>query len=537
MRRRLWLAVGIAGAWLAGWGVPSARGQQLTPESPEVQAAIERGVHWLESADDSRLGAQALIGLVMLKRGLPASHPKVQAAAAAVQRQVQVGVEQLKRTDVYTLGLTTIFLVTLDPEQYRSEIVTLLRTLEAVQKPHGGFGYPEKPTGDTSMTQYVVLALWEAHEAGIDVPMAMAENVLDWLLRTQDPSGGFGYQGVVAPSATSLVAQETVRNSLSTAGLTSVYVCADLLGLSKRVRKKSTLPTALKEVRKPEAKPVSHMDTRLIEAAKSRGNQWMQSNFRIETPVYTHYYLYALERYGSFREAAEGSFARESNWYQQGAEYLLRTQQAQGYWLGTCAQIKDQPSVPDTTFSLLFLLRSMKKSIEHVRGYGPGLLIGGKGLPRGSAAVELRGGQMVAKPLTGPAQGLLAALENVDSHDFDEAVETLGELSPEAARTLVSQHGAKLRELLDSGHAEARLATVRALAQTEDLAHVPLLIYALNDGDATVALAARDALRRLSRRLDLAGMPDTFSEAERAEAIRQWKRWYLALEPDAEFEE
>ena len=50
-----------------------------------------------------------------------------------------------------------------------------------------------------------------------------------WLIRTQDPSGGFGYQGKIG-EGNKLVKQSEVRQSLSAAGLGSVYACSDMLG-------------------------------------------------------------------------------------------------------------------------------------------------------------------------------------------------------------------------------------------------------------------------------------------------------------------
>ena len=62
---------------------------------------------------------------------------------------------------MYDLGLSIIFLSELDPELYRSEINALMKLMIKWQKPVGGWGYLEGPhidTGDTSMTQYAVLA-------------------------------------------------------------------------------------------------------------------------------------------------------------------------------------------------------------------------------------------------------------------------------------------------------------------------------------------------------------------------------------------
>ena len=59
----------------------------------------------------------------------------------------------------------------------------------------------------------------------------------NWLLKTQDPSGGFGYQGNIAPNAGALVAQSEIRPSMTAAGSGSLYICANLLGLIDKERK------------------------------------------------------------------------------------------------------------------------------------------------------------------------------------------------------------------------------------------------------------------------------------------------------------
>ena len=92
---------------------------------------------------------------------------------------------------------------------------------------------PERETGDTSMTQYGVLSSWEATQAGFTVPIESIEGVATWLLRTQDPSGGFGYQGNVGNGG-GLVQQSDVKLSMTAAGLGSLCICASLLGLRPR---------------------------------------------------------------------------------------------------------------------------------------------------------------------------------------------------------------------------------------------------------------------------------------------------------------
>ena len=65
---------------------------------------------------------------------------------------------------------------------------------------------------------------------------------------------------------------------------------------------------------------------------------------------------------------------------------------------------------------------------------------------------------------------------------------------------------------------------------------MPTLIYVLTDPEKEIVLAGRDGLRRISRKVHGFQMPDDFGEGERESAIRNWKAWYLAIRPDAEFE-
>ena len=70
----------------------------------------------------------------------------------------------------------------------------------------GGFGYYGLPTGDTSQTQYTALAYWEMLNHGIAPDEQAVQDCLKWLLRTQDPAGLWGYQGV-DPGGDTLVTQ------------------------------------------------------------------------------------------------------------------------------------------------------------------------------------------------------------------------------------------------------------------------------------------------------------------------------------------
>ncbi len=522
------LAPGVAGGQ-AGVG-------PLGPESPQVQRAIERGIEFIEAGadDERRVGGQALVGLALLKHGSNSDHPKVQHAAAAIRRSLEgrdPG-ELRQNNEIYSLGLATIFLLEVDPSTYRGEIELLLEILRRSQKPHGGWGYRDRPTGDTSMVQYVALAMWEARRAGFTVPQPMIEGLTEWLLRTQDPSGGYGYQGVVSPNWQP-VPQSSIRLSLTVAGLGSLYICADLLGLSERApQREEGIPPALREVRddQPAERPArTRIDPALVRAVQRRGNQWMAQNFRPDPEGWTHYYLYGLERYMSFREAHEGEGHRIP-WYRSGAGFLVQTQGQPGSWNSRSGD------TVDTAFALLFLMRSMKRSIDKAQGLGAGLMVGGRGLPSDTEQVEVRRGRVVARPLMEPAEELLAMLDDPADDRYGRALDRLIELTPEEAERVFGGRPDRLHQLAQDASPQARIAAVRALGVGRDLDAVPLLIQALDDPDAGVVRAARDALRRLARRPAGFGLLDAPGPPERAAAVRQWQAWYRAVRPNAEFQ-
>ena len=510
-----------------------SKASALTPDSPEVRAALAKAVKFLESdeANDTRLGARALVGLVLLKYGAPADHPKIVAAAEAIVRAVADKEAADVKTDLYSTGLAIIFLVTLDPSKYHNEIILLLKSYEVRQKPHGGWGYPDRETGDTSMTQYAVLSAWEAAQAGFSMSRTSLENVAIWLLKTQDPSGGFGYQGTVSDDFTP-VKQSGVKHSMAAAGMGSLYICADLLGLGSRPERRDDLPVVFREVKQKAENPEqekakSKVDPRILRAALNRGNTWLRTHFNVEPPGWTHYYLYALERYWSFRELAEGRSDKEPRWYNEGARMLIRTQAENGSW-----NSKAGPTA-DTAFGALFLLRSSKKSIEKARSFNAGVMVVGHGLPRQTDAVEVRLGRVVVKSDRDPTEELLALLDRPEHADFARALDAIEELPLEQIQALTAQHFSRLEGLSRHPSALARLAAVRALGRVRNLNHAPVLIRALGDDNAEVAAEARAGLLRLSRRTDETPTPPA-NELQRRDEIARWKAWLLAVRPDAE---
>jgi len=519
-----------------------------TPESREVRAAVARAVQFLESGRtqksgerivDTRPGAYAVAGIALLKNGAESNHPRVVAAVRQLQRSLRETEDpSSQRLDIYSAALSIIFFVTLDATKYRLEVDTLLRYLAGVQKEHGGWGYAGAKTGDTSMTQNAILGIWEAERAKVPISYGMVDRALVWLLKTQDPSGGFGYQGTVSDTFAP-VRQTQIRPSMAGAGLGSLYLCADLLRIGKP-REDDGLPPGMRKVEAKRSVPNSRVSPQLVEQALARGKAWMEENFVIEQPQYHLYNLYTVERYHTFREEAEGNAQKEPRWYNDGVRYLLENQNDDGSWEDQCGPI------PATAFGILFLIRSTRISVEHKKSFGDGTLVGGRGLPKTTAGMARVDGNLMSKPKLGSLDRMLAALDDASSPDAADALEALTVLPSDEAADLAAKHAQKLREMAGAENAEARLAAVRALGARRDLDNVPALLYALTDPDPNVAREARDSLRRLSRKFHGYGMPDGPTddseaakkkwEVARHAAIRKWQAWYLALRPDAELD-
>ena len=506
-----------------------------TPESPQAKSLIKKGDAFLcsELSNDPRPGAQAVAGIALLKSGVLPDHPKILKAVEAIKGMIPNNDPRTAKIDtIYTTGLSIIFLATLDPVKYKPEIDCLLQFLYAHQKKHGGWGYFDRDTGDTSMTQYGVLSSWEAKQAGYNVPPEAKAGVADWLLRTQDPSGGFRYQGILSGQGDS-GPLDPVRHCMTAAGGGSIYILTDFFQFEVVPKKKDDTPSALKNVRLKETSSTSAIQTR-ISAKQLRESQiltdeWVKKNYTIEPPhEYKYYYLYALERYMSFRDLIEQTSEKEPKWYNEGVDFIAKTEAKDGSWDDSCGK------TAGTAFAVLFLVRSTKKSIEKAKNLGAGDAIGGRGLPKAGEHIETQNGVIVIKPDLGAADDLLKMLDDSKAADYEKALEMMSDLPSQQVESLLSAHGDKLRKLTRDQEPEARMAAVVALGKSRSLDNVPALIYALTDPDREVVIEARKALERVSRNPVGFGPQDDYNEEQRRNAVEKWKAWYLSLRPDAD---
>lgn len=524
----------------------------VTPESAEVKQVIERGLKFLETSQDERLGGKCLIGLAFLKNGRDRSHVKIVEALNACKQFAQnpspANTPAWGATDNYSIGLAIIFLCEHDPVANRDAAQRAVNHLLSKQMPNGAWSYPNATEGDTSQTQYAALGLWMADATGLEVPQENVEKLCGWLLRTQDPAGGFGYHPP-DPGNMTRQAQPDVRPSLVAAGLGSVYITADLLGITdpKEDPKNSGIPPVLKEVEQKQGKTKRQnraakvIDPAAVRRAMADGNAWFAKNFTVTPESWGLYYLYGLERYMSFRELAEGHAEREPDWYNRVFDHLRRTQQPSGSWQNSDSE------VVSTSFAVLCLARSTRKAINtKLKALGEGVLLGGMGLPKNISDLQERNGKVVESPLGGSVEEILAIIEDPNNPELKRLAESGQSVALDNDITKRSGQVARLRSLVAAGNYESRLVAIKSLAKVRDLDNVPVLLFALTDPDVRIVLEADKAMRFVSRKFRGVGLPaDPQPPGSDAQvpagqwpqvkaAQKAWKDWYLSIRPDAE---
>ncbi len=514
-----------------------------TPESPEVQRLLERAAAYLE--DEPRMGTavggRLLVALALTKVGRDQQHPFVQ---DAIEQALEF-VERVRKDGmgghIYNEAVCLYFLCEMNPTRYREEIEFLLDAMVQRQRPNGTWGYNPHSYDDTSQTQYGVLSLWAAQHHGFAVPGEAVERAVNWLMRVQDPSGGWPYRAR-DPGDFNRVNQHQVTHSMSAAGLSSVYICAHLLGLTATRQRpepeENGLPPAVKRVpseeeKRRQAAAIRPNDTNVqqLQRTQQSGNDWFEENLKYDVDSWTHYYMYAVERYKSFREFVEGRAVAEPDWYIEGVEYLRKTQNEDGSWISPRSPGSTPPV--DTSFAILFLTRS-SRSVLRQGVPDEGTLIGGRGLPRNLANARLVDGQVVTPQMIRDVDDLLNLVASTADHDFD-ATRLPGGLTLDEDLTRRTSQLERLRQMVSDPDYQRRLAAVKTLGRSRDLDNVPALIYALSDPDPRVVREARDGLRRISRRFRGFGLPANPTTQQVDAAVQRWKHWYRSIRPDGAF--
>lgn len=528
------------------WAASSA--SAYTPQSPKVKQLISKALVYLRSNEAlngnhmQRLGAKALHGLAVYKATKNANDPVVQRAVAACRRVAAMEISQIQKIENsnYSLGIATIFMATVGPQRYKAEIQQLANALMDNQMQGGGWCYlfggeGAGVRGDTSQTQYGVLGCWMAQKAGAQVPDEVFERAMGWLMRTQDPGGGFAYTPKDPGGGQRVQQNDRITISLTAAGAGSLLICGDALNMwddgdkKKRQDPRGDVPPALREIKAKGAKragPKTSIPKANVLGTAGLAHKFFTSRFSWGAQQF-YYFIYAMERYMSFKEFVEGSEDEEPAWYNKGVDVLAERQKQQGYWDG------ENGKTVSTSFAVLFLLRSMKTEIG-TAVQNKGLLVGGKGLPKDVSTLrEGKDGKVEGKKIKGELDDLLAIVAAADNTDYDALVEQIPDIKlPKKDTKKRDKQMELLKKRISHPNYAVRVVAVKTLARTGSLDVVPAMLYALTDPDLRVCLEARDGLRFISRKFGGFGMPNKPNEEQKKLAQKAWTDWYFSVRPN-----
>jgi hypothetical protein len=497
----------------------SARGQQDPP--------VMSGAQYLKAHAGGRpVGEAAMIALALLKAELPHSDPVLQECVAKIFTRFTSSAYSPALgagAGTYEASASAMVLANLDAEANAGYIAMIASYLTSRQNGNGSWDYNMRAAGDTSISQYGVLGLWEAENAGVDIPPGVWDRAANWFLSVQGGGGSWNYHRDEPHYGETL--------SMTAAGVGSLMICQRQLERYRhKQRAANSLITALVPDRtETEYKPST--SSALIEQAIKRGTAWIGANFaptNISVVGQTPYYMfYGIERIGALGDRATiGRF----DWYTKGREFIQSTQKPDGSWLGA------HGTEMNTVWAMLFLTKSTAKTIRRITvrpKLGAGTLLGGRELPKDLTSMTVAGGRVVSRPMNGAIEGMLAVMEDPRAEQAEAAVAGLVERyyvqGPEALRP----YKVRFRKMLSDRDHGVRRVAAWALAHTGDLDVTPLLIDAMvvpNEDDEVIT-SIRLGLQLLSRKITGLGPPSPSSADQRLEAARKWREWYQSIRP------
>ena len=266
-------------------------------------------------------GETCLVALALLHAG---ETPDSRAVAAALPY-----IRDLPNEYVYVVSLKIMVLAHVDPLAYGPQIQEAADWLAGARGVLGLWSYqPGQRRFDHSNSQFALLGLHAAAQAGARIPQGVWKDALAGVNQTQKQDGGWTYQS----------------RGASYGSMTAAAV-ADLIILGNRIH--AGRERGFHNGVAPRCG--SYRTNRSL----AGGLGWLGRRFKAdENPSargrHTFYWLYAVERCGIL--SGQRYFGRH-DWYREGADHLVRTQRNNGTW---------NDDVVDTCFAVLFLAKGHK---------------------------------------------------------------------------------------------------------------------------------------------------------------------------------
>jgi hypothetical protein len=294
-------------------------------------------------------GLTSIVTYALLAAGENPTEPRI-VSAVEFLRKAEI-------TGVYALGMRAQVwhFLPKTPENVsaaRRDGMLLLQGIQKQGRTIGLFDYriapPEKNRIDLSVSQYGVLGLWAVEQTGaIEIPAVVWQQMEKSWINQQESDGGWGYHGKGDDG-------RKPDMPMTAAGVATLFITQDynhaMAGLTCRG-----------DFQNP---------------AIDKGMAWIAKRFD-EALRGSKYGLYGIERIGV---ASGYKYFNAIDWYQRGADTLVKSQSPDGHWGGQWGDI------PETCFGTLFMARGRAPVVMNKLQYGASAESPGAETRKGQAA-------------------------------------------------------------------------------------------------------------------------------------------------------
>ncbi|QEL18233.1 DUF4159 domain-containing protein [Limnoglobus roseus] len=289
----------------------------------------------LETIGDQVGGQTALATLALLTSGVPAE-----------DKVVQRGLDYLRKLEprkTYVVALSTMAFAeakqkSKDLDRIQKNTEWLLANSIRDKGKLIGWSYPSHIVPDASNTQYALLGLYAAKQAGVKIDDKHWEEIRDLYIRIQKPAGHWVYNysgaagGLDGPSF-----------SMTTAGVCGLLIAG--MGLNDSQQQLNEITGV-----------AANCGVYTANEPLAKGMKWISDRFSFDTAPglkSVYYNVYGLERLGRI---SGQRFIGKYDWYREGCDYLTRVQNDNGSWVGEGGAADRFPTI-STSFALMFLAK------------------------------------------------------------------------------------------------------------------------------------------------------------------------------------
>jgi hypothetical protein len=120
-----------------------------------------------------QVGESALIAMAMIKAEVPPTDAALNACLSKVRARFTSSGFSPERSggpDIFEAAVVAMALANLDAVARGANLEAIARFLVGRQNANGSWDYSHRSAGDASISQYAILGLWEADNAGAHVP-------------------------------------------------------------------------------------------------------------------------------------------------------------------------------------------------------------------------------------------------------------------------------------------------------------------------------------------------------------------------------